>query len=344
MTIRALLSFCLKLALLRPKILHIMVSRSRLGFLKDFVLMNLAHLAGVKTIVHVRGGDLQRFYTSCGPVLRRLIRFTYRRVDCAIALGPSLRGQFRGLVLERKVRTVLNCYNDSGISSTSPRAQERPSDMLRVLFLSNVLPSKGIFDALKGVALAREQGVSLQFTFVGQFLDFDIALTRNPYQKAYNLDARSLEKKFWDCVNKLNLKSLTRVLGVVLREEKWKLLESSDILLLPIYNPNEGQPLTVIEAMRAGCVIVSTTCGGLCDLVKDGITGTVVRPHCPADIANALADFWRNRDQMLQMSCRNQKKTLERHNPVVHARQINNIYRSLLRSNGRKHCHFECEE
>lgn len=331
MTLRSIIAFSAKLVVFQPRILHLMVSRSALGCFKDCVMINISRLLNIKTVVHVRGGDMGLFYDKCTFVLRQILKVTYRRVDCAIALGDALKAQFNGLVRPENIRIVPNCYEQHGGSAFSSGAHvPKRTRELRILFLSNVLPSKGLFDAVAGVAIARERGAPVRFTFAGQFLDHDSALARNRKWSKENSDAGKLERQFRQQVGNLDLEGHVYWKGVVCGTEKWDLLSSHDILVLPIFNPTEGQPLTVIEAMRAGCVVISTTCGGLKDLVEDGVTGTVVRPQCPEDIAEALEYYWNNPRAIREIGAKCQARAVNRHSPESHVRQITAIYDDLL--------------
>jgi glycosyltransferase involved in cell wall biosynthesis len=116
----------------------------------------------------------------------------------------------------------------------------------------------------------------------------------------------------------LRVKGVVHVLGRLDNAAKWAVFRGCDILLLPIFNPTEGQPLTIIEAMHAGCVVVSTECGGLRDLVENGVTGRSIRPRAPEDIADALEYFWHNLQVMRKIAEANQRRAQERHSPHTH--------------------------
>ena len=51
----------------------------------------------------------------------------------------------------------------------------------------------------------------------------------------------------------------------------------------------EGLPMVVAEAFAAGTPVIASRIGALADLVEDGVTGLLVTPGDPADLARAMA-------------------------------------------------------
>jgi len=335
-TVSFLLRYLWKLLVHNPDALYLLVSRSRMGCIKDCIVMGLARLRRVPVVVHLHGGDLAVFYRGLGPLWQRLLRSFYCHVTVAIVLGESLRSQFDGLLPAERVCVVHNCWLDDDRTYSFNR-QERPdSQPLNVLFLSNVLPSKGLFDALEGVAYAVSRGVKLQFQFAGRFLDVDGALSKLPGFAHQNLRACELEKTYERLIADLEIHKHVSRLGGVFGRYKWALLAKTDIVLLPIYNPTEGQPLVVIEAMRAGCAIISTQCGGLVDIVEDGITGKVVPPRSPVAIGEAIKWFWEHPGELGRIGENNMRRAAALHSPEEHVRRIREIFGEVLSGSDRR--------
>jgi len=335
-TMSSLVQYAAKLQRHRPDLVYLTVSRSKFGAIKDCIIMGVAYAKAVPVVAHVRGGDLSLFYKQLRGVWRELVRWSYRRLSFGIVLGESLRSQFAGLLPAQRVRVVLNCWFDEDGEVVPVHVERGTGGPLRISFLSNVLPSKGLADALEGVSLAIRQGVKVEFRFAGEFLDHDGAVAKLPELVHENVSARTLQERYEQKVRSLGLQAHVKRLGTVTGRRKWELLADTDILLLPIYNPTEGQPLAVIEAMRAGSAVISTRCGGLVDIVEDGVTGKVVPPKNPKAIADAIKWFWDHPDELQEISAANRRRAEELHSPREHIRKIQDIFDRTISGNGHR--------
>jgi glycosyltransferase involved in cell wall biosynthesis len=83
-------------------------------------------------------------------------------------------------------------------------------------------------------------------------------------------------------------------LGGTIRVADWlepaardELLCAAHVFLLP--SRDEGLPMALLEAMAFGLAPVTTTVGSIGEAVSDGVTGIVVEPGSPTDIADALS-------------------------------------------------------
>jgi glycosyltransferase involved in cell wall biosynthesis len=61
------------------------------------------------------------------------------------------------------------------------------------------------------------------------------------------------------------------------REELARIMEVTDIFVMS--SILEGQPLSLVEAMAYGCPIVTTTVGGIPELIEDGVNGLLCPPR-----------------------------------------------------------------
>lgn len=260
---------------------YITVSRSRVGFMRDMVMIWTAWLCGSRVIVHVKGGNYDVFYRAQPGPWRLLIRQTLRRTHCIIVLSALLRGMFDfDPVLRGRIVVVPNGL-PFPLNGPPQGRHLRQGQPVRILFLSNLIQSKGYFDVLEAVTiLQKTTTIGLEAIFAGHFLSSaDDPMPISPQQA---------EMKFHEYVVANGLDRVARYVGVVSGEAKRRLLESSDFLVLPTHYFTEGQPVSIIEAMAHGCVVISTNYRAIPDMVVNGVTGVLLEPARPDQIANAV--------------------------------------------------------
>ncbi len=78
-----------------------------------------------------------------------------------------------------------------------------------------------------------------------------------------------------------------RVVFAGLRTDVGELLAGMEALVFS--SEREGLSIAMLEGMAAGVPIVATRVGGTPELVTDGVTGLLVPPHAPAELASAMA-------------------------------------------------------
>ena len=66
-------------------------------------------------------------------------------------------------------------------------------------------------------------------------------------------------------------------------------MRASDVFVLPTIS--DSQPTVIMEAMASRLPVVSTTQGGIPDMVEHGVDGTLVEPDNVPQLALALADM-----------------------------------------------------
>ena len=260
---------------------YILIAQSRAGFIRDMLMIWSAWLCGCRIVVHLRGGNYDGFYRGQPKLWQFLIRHTLRRVHRIIVLSQRLRDMYAfDSSLQERIVVVMNCPPVE--LKGKPRHRDKQTDRpVRLLYLSNLIQSKGYLDVLEAATiLRRTTAMRLEVIFAGCFFSSpDDEWTMSP-EEAQALFLKRVEAE--------NLLDVVRYLGPVAGEEKWRLLETSDFFLLPTNYIHEGQPISIIEAMSHGCVVIATDFRSIPDLVVNGETGILIDYGRPEQIADAI--------------------------------------------------------
>ncbi|MEA3280610.1 MAG: glycosyltransferase family 4 protein [Thermodesulfobacteriota bacterium] len=285
-------------SILGKKTIYITIAQSRHGFLRDFVIIWLAYLKGHRIVCHLKGGNYDNFYEAQPKWLRWLIRKTLLRTDSLLVLGQRLRDMYNfEPKLKNRIQVVPNGLpfhlNKLEMPKTLP---ENKSEPIRLLYLSNLIESKGYLDLLEAVRiLVKEYEISIECRFCGLFL-------ANKPDDVLVHDAVHGQKLFEDFVTTNNLEKNVTYCGVVSGEEKNNELRNAHFFVLPTNYDNEGQPVSIIEAMAFGNVVISTDYRAIPDMVVHGKTGFLVPYGQPKVIARVIADSIGDHEMYRKMS------------------------------------------
>ena len=153
-------------------------------------------------------------------------------------------------------------------SSAAINRSEAASLPVNLLFLSNLIPSKGVYVLLDACRILKDKGLDFQCNFVGG--------------ETKEIDRARFEAE----VQKRGLEGMVRYEGPKYGEEKEEYWRSSDVFVQPTFE--DCFPLTIVEAMQHGLPVVSTDEGAVPDMVADGVNGFVCERKDVSGLAGAL--------------------------------------------------------
>lgn len=103
---------------------------------------------------------------------------------------------------------------------------------------------------------------------------------------------------------------------------------AADLFVIPTLHDNS--PNTVLEAMACGVPVVGFETGGVPDMVRHGVTGTVVPRNNVAALRAAIEDLIRNPSKREEMGKNSRTVALQEYPLAVQAKRYSDLYRSLL--------------
>jgi len=228
----------------RPDVIYYTASVETVALLRDVFIALLFKSYGLFTDVqiyfhyHTRG---VKGYMSSAAWKGALTRFLLRGSG-VVALSESLEGEFQGLDAVRRISFLPNGVEDPFEKKSFDgfvRAKfALPVRAKKVLYLSNMIKSKGYFEVLE---LALEpQFQTLEFHFAGGW------------------QSHSDEQEFHQFIKQHHLESRVFFHGFVNGKEKRKLFEDADVFAFPTRYPKEAFPLSILEALSYGVPVLAT--------------------------------------------------------------------------------------
>ncbi len=92
----------------------------------------------------------------------------------------------------------------------------------------------------------------------------------------------------------------------------------------------ELQPITILEAMRAGLPVIATAVGGVADTVADGLSGLLVKPGDEAGLADAMLALCTHPEQGMAMGAHGLRLAREKFSNTLVAKRIEAEYLNIL--------------
>lgn len=258
----------LKISRSNADLFYFTISQTKGGNLRDLVIFKLLELQHKNCLIHLHGGYYRQLVDHDLSGWQRKANYkAIKKLSGAIVLSESLKSIFEGMIDEDKIFVVENCVDDQYLL-TDQEIEEKLAALeykkvLHVLWLSNFIRSKGYPLVLEMVKAEKErvdtgEEKRFHFDFAGKFFD------------------ESEKEYFESYVKKNGLEEYITYHGVVGGEKKRKLLKECYIFALPTRYPNEGQPISILEAMGNGMFIITTNHAGIPDIVEKGENGVVM--------------------------------------------------------------------
>lgn len=230
------------------------------SLLKDAPFVLLCKLFRRTVVIHLHGKGASLDANS--SFYKWLLKATFKNTK-VILLSWRLYHDVEQFV---KRENVSICPN--GIPAVKYEYKERKNPVPRLLFLSNLIISKGVLVLLDALKILKNKGYSFVCDFVGG--------------ETKEIDAM----RFAEEVANRQLKELAFYHGRKYGEQKEEMFEGSDVFVFP--TNEDCFPLVLLEAMAHYLPIVTTDEGAIPDEVIDGENGLIGEQKNPVSIANCI--------------------------------------------------------
>lgn len=264
-----------KLLTKRYALCYLAITCHGMGFLKDAPFVLLCKLFGRKVVIHQHNKGMSNCVDK--QPYKWLLPFVYKNTK-VILLSWYLYPDIEKVV---KKEQVVICPNGIPDLFDGEPHFERNNEVPHLLFLSNLIPSKGVYVLLDACKILKEKGYKFVCDFVG---GESKEITRDVFEKA------TAERDLEDFVT---------YHGSQYGDDKKKFFANADIFIQPTYE--DCFPLTLLEAMQYKLPLISTNEGAVPDIVKDGENGFVCKRKDAMSTADAIEKLLDSKELRLQM-------------------------------------------
>lgn len=222
-------------------IVHIHTSRNSV-FFKDVLLAKyIKRKTRKKVVLTIHVGDISTVFEKIPSILgKKALCILNSYVDKIVFLSKRIQAQFVQRGYDEKKTIVLYNFHKN---------QCMPVDAtdlkLNLLFVGMINRDKGVLELLSAISGFSEDNIHL---------DICGSVTEDSIKDTFERAVAANE-------------SIVTFNGYVSGEQKRRLFEKADVLVLPSYH--EGMPLVILEALSYGCAVMATAVGAIPEILTE---------------------------------------------------------------------------
>lgn len=284
----------------KPDLVHVQWSKS----LEHYFWVQLFN---IKLVVSLRGAHIN--YSPIADVqLADKYRLLFPRVNAFHGVSHAICEEANKYGADKsKCYVVYSGFDLTKFPKPTNLDYKDSSKPLNIISVGRAHWKKGYHYALDAIKLLKDMGVKVQYDIIGIGKEEELT-----FQKV----DLGLESEVTFC-SKMPFHQVTDA------------VRAADVFLLP--SVEEGIANVVIEAMLLGTPVITTSCGGMKELVTDDITGFVVPVRDPEAIASSIVKFSKlSLDQINNVRSAAYDKAASQHSEAQMVNGMVQLYKNAL--------------
>jgi glycosyltransferase involved in cell wall biosynthesis len=231
-----------------------------------------------------------------------------------IDLGEVLKNDITEYIHPARVQVLPNGIPDDAKAFCRGNRIVAHGQPVTVLFLSNLVPTKGVLDFLKMAKAVIAQEENVRFVMAGRPVSPEFAEVLRSYIVSNNLQEH------------------IRTVGPVYGEEKNHLFKQADIFVFPSHK--ETFPLVNLEAMQWAVPVVSTDVGAIREAVIDGENGYLVAVGDLSALVDRVLCLIRRPELRQMMGQRGRERFVVEYSQTAFERKVGAVVGCLIEMDG----------
>lgn len=287
-------------------VVHINTSLDRSGYWRDLGYLIVARVLGRRVVNQIHGGALpQEFFEGNALLTWVLRRFLVSSSVVAVLSTAELRA-YRDFDQRINVHLVPNAIDAAGLADQSRACNT--AGPLKLVYVGRLVRSKGLFEIIEALVKLKRAGREFILSVAGEGPDLAAMMAAS---------------------KQAGLEDRVQFLGSVFAAGKCRLWLDSDLFVFPTYH-REGLPYSLLEAMAAGCVPITTPVAAMPDVMRDGEHGLFVPAKDADALASAVAALDDDRERLMRMSEAARRRVLEQYAVARLADDFRRLYDRCL--------------
>jgi glycosyltransferase involved in cell wall biosynthesis len=283
----------------KDALVHFNFALSKPSIIRDSPLIILSRLFGTQMIIHLHGGEYLMHRKM--PLWMKLIL----KLDFSGSIRKVVLSTLEAEALKSRLKTKNVFVLPNCVDLEDARKFNRESKTifnLNLLFLGRISEKKGIEYIYLALQSLKEKGIKFKFVMAGKGEEESIYVPK--FKELLGNDFQFP--------------------GVVFGQDKIKLLEESNIFLLPSFF--EGLPMSLLESMSFGMVPIVTEVGSIKHVITNGVNGIIVRKYSFDDIVSAIERLSADHSYMYSLGQNARQYIFTNFNPKEYIYRLNQIY------------------
>ena len=297
----------LALVLLRTgaQVVHMNASLDPKSYWRDLVYSIVAKLLGRHVVNQIHGGPMPQNFFRGNAFLTWVLRRFLVSSDVVTVLSSAELAAYRSFDSRIKVHLVPNAIDPVGLADQ--KRSYNTDRSLRLVYVGRLVRAKGLFEIVEALMELKRAGREFKLSIAGVGPDHDELMA---------------------VAESAGLGDSVQFLGSVIDAEKRRLWLESDLFVFPSYM--EGLPYSLLEAMAAGCVPITTPVAAIPDVMRDGEHGLFVPVKDAGALAIAVAALDDDRERLMRMAKAARRRVLERYTVARLAEDFRELYDGCL--------------
>jgi glycosyltransferase involved in cell wall biosynthesis len=236
------------------------------SFLRKLLFIVIAIIFRKKIILHIHPTHFYKYLTEQKTIVKYIYLSIIKRIDKIIVLTNDMQSKMENIINNKNIYVLPNAVDV--YKMRNKREYRRKNDSL--LYLGWYIKKKGVYELVDAVEELARTGFYLKLVFCG---------------------TKEIEK-LRSYVLKKSLNDRITINGWIGGEKKNELLYSCTAIILPSHS--EGMPNVILEAMATKTPIISTSVGGLKEILQNEYNSIIIKEKNVKNISEKIRLCFQN--------------------------------------------------